>query len=95
MPKARPMAAVPLADRALADDAERGAVQIADVVREEAELLGLVPDAVLDVLPVGEQVAPQRQDHRERVLRHRVHRVVADIGDGDAVRLAIGDVDTS
>ena len=36
-----------LADGAFADDAERRAVQIADVVREEAELLGLVPDAVL------------------------------------------------
>ena len=62
-------------------------------MREEAELIGLVPHAVLDVLAVGEKIAPQRQNQRERMFRHGVHGVIADVGDGDAVLLAVGDVD--
>jgi len=67
-------------------------MQITDVVSEEAELIGFVPNAVLHVLPIGEQIAPQRQDHCESVLGHRMHRVIADIGDGDAVFLAVRNI---
>ncbi len=41
-----------LANGALADDAEGRAMQVADIVGEEAELFGSVPDAVLDILAV-------------------------------------------
>ena len=78
-----------LADGALADDAERGSVQIADVVGEEAELVGLVPNAILDILAVREQIAPQSQNHREGMFGYGMHRVVADVGDRDAVFPAI------
>ena len=53
----------------------------------------LLPDARFDVLPVREQIAAQRQYHREGMFRHGVYRIVADIGDRDSVLLAVPDVD--
>ena len=44
-----------LPDRAFADDAERGAVEVPDRVSEEAELAGLLPLARDDVLAVADQ----------------------------------------
>src|SRR5260370_41046719 len=82
-----------LTDRTLADDTERGAIQIADVVREKAELVGFVPYTVLDISPVRQDVAAQSQNQGESMLRHRVHRVVASIGDGDAVLTALPHID--
>ena len=82
-----------LAERAVADDAERRAGDVADRMGQEAELARLVPHPVPRVLDVGEQVAPEREDERDDMLRHGVEGVVADIDDGDAVRLAIGLVD--
>jgi len=82
-----------LADRALAEDADGAAVQVAHRVPRQAELLGALPQAVRDVLPVGNEAAPQRKDERKAVLRNGVHRVVADVADDDAARAAGGDVD--
>ena len=49
-----------LTDGAFADDAERRAVQIADRVREEAELLGPIPDARSRTsCAVRKEIAPQ------------------------------------
>ena len=82
-----------LPERAVADDAERRARESADRVVEVAELPGPLPGAVGHRLPVGADAAPQREDQRERVLGHRVHRVVADVRHDDAARRAGGDVD--
>jgi hypothetical protein len=46
-----------LAERAFAENAERRAGQIVDRVGEEAELRGLLPAAVDDVLPVTDNAA--------------------------------------
>src|SRR4029079_12824953 len=48
-----------LAKRAIADDAERRAGNVADRMRQEAELARLVPYAVPGVLDIGEQVAAE------------------------------------
>src|SRR5882757_8368189 len=78
-----------LTDGPFADDAERSPVQITDVVREKAELVGFVPYTVLDVLPVGQDIAAQCQNQGEGMLRHRVYRVVANIRHRDTVFPAI------
>ena len=82
-----------LAERALADDPERRAVELADRVVEKAELAGALPFAGDHVLPIADQGAPERQDQREGVLGHGVQRVAANVGDDHALRLAGGDVD--
>src|SRR5262249_30936752 len=48
-----------LPQRALADDAERRPVEIADRMIEEAELRGLLPPPTVYILPIGNKVAPQ------------------------------------
>ena len=93
MPSASARLPIDLPMRAIADDAERRAGDVADRVGQEAELARLVPHAVPHVLDIGEQVAAEREDQREHMLGHGVEGVVADIDDGDAVRLAIGLVD--
>ena len=67
-------------------------MQIADVVGEEAELVGFLPDAIFHVLPVGQDIAAQAQNHGECMLGHRMHGVVADVGNGNAMLTAIGHI---
>jgi hypothetical protein len=93
MPKALPEDGHGLADRALAHDAQHGAVQVVDGMVEEAELLGALPAAGQHVLAVGHEVAAQGQHQREHVLGHGVHGVVTDVGHGDAAHPAGGHVD--
>ena len=81
-----------LTERPLADDAEPLAVQIRDVVIEEAELAALLPAPLQQRLAPAEEVARQGQHQRHGVLRHRGARVVADVADADvggAARLQI------
>jgi hypothetical protein len=78
-----------LADGALADDAERGAGEVTDRVREKAELPGLPPVAVDHVLPVADNATAQRQDESEGVLGNSVDGVAPHVGDDDAA-LATG-----
>ncbi len=63
-------------------NAERGAVQIPDGMGEQTELIGPIPNAVLDVAPIRRQIAPERQNHGEGVLGYAVDGVVANVGDG-------------
>src|ERR1017187_744000 len=60
---------------------------------EETELLRLLPQAVQYVVAVGDQVAPQCQDHRERMFGYRVDGVVTDVGHRYAVCIAVGNID--
>jgi len=59
-------------------------MQIADGVGEEAELIGFVPHAVLDILPVGEEMRASAGSWRRRVPA-RCARRSSNIGDRDAV----------
>ena len=93
MPKPRAISRGGLTQHPLTNDPERCAEKVADRVIEKAELVGPLPAAVLNVSAIGEQVTPQRGDQREGMLRHRMHGVVADIGDCDVVCVAVGDVD--
>ena len=86
----------PLAERltqgSLADDAKLLAVQIHDVVIEEAELAALLPAPLQQRLAPAEEVARQGQHQCHGVFRHRGARVVADVAYpdvGGAARLQI------
>ncbi len=76
----------------MADDAQRGAVQIMHRMREQAELRGLLPCAILHVGAERQQVAAQCQHQHEHMLGHGVHRVVADVGHDDAALAATFDI---
>jgi hypothetical protein len=62
-------------------------------VIEKTELLHALPAAALDILPVIQQIPAQCEDQRERVLGNRVDRVVPDVHDRNARRLAVLHVD--
>ena len=64
------------------DDRRPG--EIADRVVEEAERVHLLPASRLHRLAIREQVAPQRQDHREHVLGNAVRRVITHVAHADA-----------
>ncbi len=81
-----------LADRAVPHDAQRRRVQVAHRMREQAELRRFLPLAAAHVGMEGEQVAAQSQHQHEHVLRHGVHRVIADVGYHDAVFAAVFDI---
>jgi hypothetical protein len=50
------------AQRAIAEQAQSAAGQIADGMAEQAEALGLLPQARFDVGTVGHELAAQRED---------------------------------
>lgn len=60
---------------------------------EQTELARLPPQSLPQILAVGEQVAPQRQDQHEHVLGHGMHGVVADVGHTDAALPATIEID--
>ena len=60
-----------LAERAIADDAERRAGDVADRMGQEAELARLVPHPVPHVLDVSQQIAAEREDQRDARARAR------------------------
>jgi hypothetical protein len=92
MPKAREVRhALPQA--AFAEDPQGGAVQVAYGMARQAEPLRFLPQPARHVVAVGDQVAAQGEDQGERMLRHRVHRVVADVRYHDAALPARGDID--
>jgi len=68
-------------------------MQIADRVIEKAELLGTLPASVGDRLPIGEDVARQRQQHRQYVLGNGMRGVATDVRDDDAAHAAGLEVD--
>src|SRR2546421_9065647 len=82
-----------LPEGTLPDDAHGCAVEIANRVVEEAELIDLLPPATLNVPAVSEQIATYRRDQRERVFGNGMHRIVANVSYRDAIRLAIGNID--
>src|SRR5512147_1436919 len=69
----------PLAENALADDAEVAAVQIPDRKVEEAELPALPPTAAPHRVAVGQEIASQREDQGERMFGDGVDRIAADV----------------
>ncbi len=66
------------AERAIADEPQRRSGDVADRVIEIAELIDRLPFAFADVERIGDEVAAQREDERERMFWHRVHRIIAD-----------------
>ncbi|MPM85977.1 hypothetical protein SDC9_133060 [bioreactor metagenome] len=72
------------AEASLADDAERRAVEVADRMSEQAELLGTLPSPFGERLAIGEQVARQGEHHHEHVFGNGAAGIVAHIGDDDA-----------
>ncbi len=81
------------AQAAAADDAERGAVEVADRVVEQAELVRLLPAPGLHRGTPGDQVARQREQQRKDVLGHGVLGIAAHVGDDDAALAAGVEVD--
>jgi hypothetical protein len=73
-----------LSEHAIADDAERGAGQVANRMIEVAEPARALPVPVAHRVAIRKQAAAQREDQRKRVLRNGVGRVVPDIRDNDA-----------
>ena len=65
-----------------------------DRMIEVAELIDRLPLAAPHVEHIGKEVATQCEDQRQCVFRYRIDRVISDIGDRDAMRLAIGLIDT-
>ena len=72
-----------LTQHAFAKNAQRAAVQILDRVIEKAKLLLFLPAAIEYVIAVGDQVAAQGKNQGERMFRHGVNRIVANIGHRD------------
>ncbi len=71
----------------------RRAAQVADRIVVEAELRRLLPAAVHHRLAIADDVAAQRQDQREGVLRDSRRRIAADVRDDDAALAAGRDVE--
>ena len=82
-----------LAQRAVAEQTQAAAGQVADRVAEQAEALGGLPQARFHVGPVGDQLAAQGQHQGQRMLRHGGARIVADIRHHDAPLAAGGQVE--
>ena len=82
-----------LADGALADDAEAAAMEVVDGMVEKAELRRFLPFAPDHVLAVADDGPPKGQDQGEGMLGHRMDGVSPDVGDDNAVGLAIVQVD--
>ena len=60
---------------------------------EIAELVDRLPFAASHIEHIGNEAAAQRKNQRQRMLRHRIVGIIADVRHGDAMRLAIGLVD--
>ena len=56
-------------------------------------MLGLLPQPIVDIFTIARKIAPQRQYHGENMFRHGVHGVIPDIGNDDAMRAAIVEID--
>ena len=82
-----------LAERAIADDAERRSGDVVDRIIEIAELVGVAPATMLHRIVIIHQIAAQREQQREHMFGQRVERVIANVGDGDSIGRRIGLVD--
>ena len=82
-----------LSEYTFADDAQARTREVGDRMREEAELARALPRSGDHVIAVGNDAPPQREDQGERVLRHRVDRVLADVRDRDPALPAVCLVD--
>ena len=82
-----------LAQRAFADDGQRAAIEIVKRVARQAESGGFLPGAGHQIGAVGQQLAPQRQHQHQCMFGYSDQCIIADIANGNAVRLAGGDVD--
>ena len=60
---------------------------------EQTEFGAAVPQTLLHVRSIGEQIAPQCKNQREGMLGDRVHRIVTNVGDGHAVVTTVADID--
>ncbi len=60
-----------LADRAIADYAERRAAHVADRMVEKTKLVAGLPASRAHIVAISEQVAAKRESQREDMFRHR------------------------
>ncbi len=79
-----------LADRAIADDAERRSGHVADGMVEETELVAVLPAPGAHIVAVSHEITAKRESQREDMFRHCVEGIIADIRYDNAVCLAVG-----
>src|SRR5262249_4547666 len=82
-----------LAERAVSDDAQRGAGEVADGVVEITELPSLLPSAGANRFTVRHHAAAQSKNKRKGMLGNRVDGVTPDVRHGYAARVSGLEVD--
>lgn len=81
------------AERAVADESERGTREIVDRMVEIAELSGCGPAARTHRITISDQAPTQRKNQRKSMLGHRVDGVATDVANGNTTIGASLDID--